>query len=234
MAWLPFRLRAQDTASIASEFGGVRLGHSPASVFPSWQLFHHVHNWKLRYLPHLFTEWWVSILGERIPRWNCTWVPLAFRSLSESESPSNISNYRSRRPLGEEINLAAQLLWSSSLNDTINLMLISFHNRPPARNNLQHPAGHCLFICWLLSWLKTKSKNSCRKTLLVLENDPMVHLYLITARPSCHCPTPSPCPTCLCPRACFTCYGYKTGTWWWSWWCGCDSEETKKRRVVSN
>ena len=92
-----------------------------------------------RYLPHLFTEWWLAWVDE----FPDEQLPLAFNSLS----PSDISNFRSRRPLTEEISRAAETLWDSSLHDNIIFMLTCFHKRPQVRNNLQHPWPSTAFAC---------------------------------------------------------------------------------------
>ena len=98
---------------------------------------------RYRYLPHIFTEWWLS--------WAKTYhdpddpdsekLPSVFDSLS----PSEVSNYQSRRPLPKKIDQAAAILWYSSLQDIIQLMLVYFHKRPHTRNGLQHPIPSTAF-----------------------------------------------------------------------------------------
>ena len=68
-------------------------------------------------------------------------LPLAFKSFSEED----ISNYQSRGPLTPEINDAAEVLWYSSHQDIIHLMLICYHKRPRTRNNMQHPVPSTAF-----------------------------------------------------------------------------------------
>lgn len=50
---------------------------------------------RYRYLPHIFTEWWLSWVEE----FPYEQLPSAFNSLSQSD----ISNYQSRRPLADEL-----------------------------------------------------------------------------------------------------------------------------------
>ena len=59
-------------------------------------------------------------------------------SVFDSLSPSEVSNYQSRRPLPKKIDQAAAILWYSSLQDIIQLMLVYFHKRPHTQNGLQH------------------------------------------------------------------------------------------------
>jgi hypothetical protein len=55
----------------------------------------------------------------------------------------------------QEISDAAEVLWYSSLQDIIHLMLICYHKRPQTRNNMQHPIPSTAFaLSFLDSYLE--------------------------------------------------------------------------------
>jgi hypothetical protein len=83
-------------------------------------------------VPYLFTQWWL-IWNARLP--DIYPLPKAFDTLSETD----IADFLSRRALADGIDKAAELLWNSSLRQTIELMLFLYHKRPKGRNDLQHP-----------------------------------------------------------------------------------------------
>ena len=92
-----------------------------------------------RYLPHLFTEWWLSYAKDESDPSNH--LPSAFDQLP----PSEISKYQSRRPLTSDISNAAERLWFSSLQNKIDLMLTYYHYRPKGRDEKQHPIPSTAF-----------------------------------------------------------------------------------------
>ena len=86
----------------------------------------------------LFTQWW---LFSNLADPDTYPLPPAFNPLNESD----IDDFLRRQPLAPEISDAADLLWSSSHQPAIELMLMLYHKRLKARNTFQHPSPSVAF-----------------------------------------------------------------------------------------
>ena len=95
-------------------------------------------------VPFLFTQWWLTSNYDDPVTYP---LPKVFDPLSEDD----ISEYVTRRSLTVEICEAADLLWKSSLQPAIELMLMFYHKRLESRNIFQHPTPSAAFAHSILT-----------------------------------------------------------------------------------
>ena len=140
-------------------------------------------------VPYLFTQWWL-IWNARFP--DIYPLPKAFDTLSETD----IADFLSRRALADGIDEAAELLWNSSLRQTIELMLFLYHKRPKGRNDLQHPIPSAAFAHSFVTSVASYSrlsKKQKRAAQSIIDNGRKRNgSFLFTRSTPAHLPAPAP------------------------------------------